>query len=78
MIDAVNIALAALLAVAPVALERPELVSAPAPDFAAMQIQTYDPPKPAPAMALPDLRGKTVNLPNLKGKVVLVFFWATW
>ena len=29
--------------------------SAAAPDFAGMQIQPYDPPKPAPAFSLPDL-----------------------
>ena len=63
-------ALAGLLVAAPVAAAKP--------DFAAMQIQTYDPPKAAPALALPDLQGKTVNLSDLKGKVVLVFFWATW
>jgi cytochrome oxidase Cu insertion factor (SCO1/SenC/PrrC family) len=58
------------------------LLGAPAvwagPDFASMQVAPYGPPKPAPAMALPDLQGKTVRLADLKGKVVLVFFWATW
>ncbi|MBI4011778.1 MAG: redoxin domain-containing protein [Candidatus Rokubacteria bacterium] len=49
-----------------------------APDFAALQVQPYDPPKPAPAFALPDLDGKTVRLADQQGKVVLLFFWATW
>jgi cytochrome oxidase Cu insertion factor (SCO1/SenC/PrrC family) len=49
-----------------------------APDFASMQVAPYVPPKPAPSLALPDLEGKTVRLTDLKGKVVLVFFWATW
>jgi cytochrome oxidase Cu insertion factor (SCO1/SenC/PrrC family) len=49
-----------------------------APDFAAMQMQPYDPPKPAPAFALPDLGGKTVRLEDFRGKVLLLFFWATW
>ncbi len=48
------------------------------PDFTSMQVAPYDPPKAAPALALPDLQGKTVRLSDLKGKVVLVFFWATW
>ncbi len=33
---------------------------------------------PAPDMVLKDLDDKTVNLAALKGKVVLVNFWATW
>jgi cytochrome oxidase Cu insertion factor (SCO1/SenC/PrrC family) len=48
------------------------------PDFASMQIAPYDPPKAAPGLALPDLQGKTVSLGDLKGKVVLIWFWATW
>jgi cytochrome oxidase Cu insertion factor (SCO1/SenC/PrrC family) len=58
------------------------LFAAPAlaagPDFAGMQIQPYDPPKAAPAFALPDLDGKTVRLEDFKGKVVMLVFWATW
>ncbi len=49
-----------------------------APDFASMQVQRYDPPKPAPAFELPDLAGHSRRLADLKGKVVLLFFWATW
>lgn len=32
----------------------------------------------APALALQDLRGRTVHLSDYKGKVVLLNFWATW
>ncbi len=32
----------------------------------------------APALGLKDLQGKTVDLESLKGKVVLVDFWASW
>ena len=32
----------------------------------------------APALALKDLRGRTVQLSRYKGKVVLLNFWATW
>jgi len=58
------------------------LAAAPAfsagPDFAGMQIQPYDPPKAAPAFTLPDLAGKSTRLEDQRGKVVLLFFWATW
>ncbi len=32
----------------------------------------------APAFALLDLDGKNINVEDLKGKVVVVDFWATW
>ena len=48
------------------------------PDFAALQVQRYDPPKPAPTFALPDLNEQSVRLVDLRGKVVLLYFWATW
>jgi cytochrome oxidase Cu insertion factor (SCO1/SenC/PrrC family) len=49
-----------------------------APDFAGFDVQPYEPPKPAPAFALPSLDGNTVRLEDFRGKVVLLFFWATW
>lgn len=49
-----------------------------APDFASLQIQQYDPPRPAPAFSLPDLKGRNATLTELRGKVVMLFFWATW
>ena len=52
--------------------------AAQAPDFAGASVQPYDPPKPAPALTLPGLDGKTRSLGELRGKVVLVVFWATW
>ncbi len=35
-------------------------------------------PKPAPALRLTDLDGKVHDLADLKGKLVVVNFWATW
>jgi cytochrome oxidase Cu insertion factor (SCO1/SenC/PrrC family) len=63
--------LAALMLLATSALAAP-------PDFAGMQIQSYDPPKPAPTLVLPNLEDKTVRLEDFKGKVVMLVFWATW
>jgi peroxiredoxin len=37
-----------------------------------------DMPRPAPAFSLKDLKGRTVDLAEYKGKVVLLDFWATW
>jgi len=42
-------------------------------DFAQKMIK-----KPAPAFSLKDLDGKKVSLADLKGKVVILDFWATW
>lgn len=35
-------------------------------------------PVPAPDLALETMDGRTINLADQKGKVVLVNFWATW
>ena len=34
--------------------------------------------KPAPSMIVKDLKGETLRLTDLKGKYVLIDFWATW
>ena len=49
-----------------------------APDFASVQVQAYESPKAAPAFSLPDLGGKTHTLAEHRGKVLMLFFWATW
>jgi hypothetical protein len=37
-------------------------------------------PKPgqAPPLRLSDLSGKTVDVRQLRGRLVMVYFWATW
>ena len=54
------------------------LAVAAAPDFASVNVQSYEVPKPAPGFSLPDLEGRPVRLADLNGKVVLLFYWATW
>ena len=49
-----------------------------AADFESVGLVPYEPPKAAPSFSLPDLDGKPRSLEGLRGKVVLLFFWATW
>jgi cytochrome oxidase Cu insertion factor (SCO1/SenC/PrrC family) len=67
-----------LVAVVAAALLAAAVAAAAPPDFASLQVQRFDPPKPAPAFELPDLAGATQRLEDLRGKVVMLFFWATW
>jgi len=46
--------------------------------FPKIGIQTIKDKKGAPNFCLDDLDGRKVELKNLKGKVVLINFWATW
>jgi hypothetical protein len=57
-------------------LASPARASGPA--LATMGFQAYDPPRPAPEFTLPDLGGAPQRLADLRGKLVLLVFWATW
>src|SRR3990172_11861962 len=57
--------------VAPAGLSSPATASPPVIRFARD-------PEPAPGMVIHDLSGKITTMEHLKGKVVLVNFWATW
>lgn len=48
------------------------------PELGALGFQPYEPPRPAPAFTLPDLDGRPRSLAEVRGKVVLLFFWTTW
>ena len=40
--------------------------------------QSYAKPLPVPEFSLEDLQGKTIDIRDYKGKVILLNFWATW
>jgi cytochrome c biogenesis protein CcmG, thiol:disulfide interchange protein DsbE len=48
------------------------------PPSAATAVRTYPPGKAAPPLRLPTLDGGTLDLAALRGRPVLVNFWATW
>jgi cytochrome c biogenesis protein CcmG/thiol:disulfide interchange protein DsbE len=48
------------------------------PTLASTAVQTYPPGTPAKALRLPGLDGPEVDLAALRGRPVVVNFWATW
>jgi cytochrome c biogenesis protein CcmG/thiol:disulfide interchange protein DsbE len=50
----------------------------PVTSSSAPAAQTYPPGTPAPALRLPGLDGGQVDLAALRGRPVVVNFWATW
>jgi thiol-disulfide isomerase/thioredoxin len=49
-----------------------------APNGEKVTLRFFRDPKPAPAFTLRDLDGREVSPASLRGKVVIVNFWATW
>ena len=51
----------------------------PLPDAkSAAAVQGYSQPQTCPDFSLEDLTGKTVDVRGLRGRVLLINFWATW
>ncbi len=46
--------------------------------FSAAKLLKVEEPRSAPEFALEDMQGKRIKLKDLRGKVVLLDFWATW
>src|SRR5262245_24481387 len=73
----VTVAAAIALAAAVQYVERVDerLTNVPAE---ALTLRFFKDPKPAPSFTLTTLDGRTISTESLRGKVVLVNFWATW
>jgi thiol-disulfide isomerase/thioredoxin len=60
----------------------PAAVAGAAADPAAgaepVTLRFFRDPKPAPAFVVKDLDGRDVSIASMRGKVVIVNFWATW
>jgi thiol-disulfide isomerase/thioredoxin len=50
----------------------------PAPGGEKLALRFYRDPKPAPVFSATALDGREINMASLRGKVVIVNFWATW
>ncbi len=46
--------------------------------FEAVGLEKIEGKVPAPPFSLPDLQGQAVSLENLRGKGVMLYFWASW
>ena len=57
---------------------RTSALSAEMDYLAAVGLEKIEGKVPAPSFSLPDLQGKAVSLENLRGKGLMLYFWATW
>ncbi len=57
---------------------RPAGSSDEGPSGEKVTVRFYRNPSPVPAVAMHDLDGRSITTADLRGKVVLVNFWATW
>lgn len=53
-------------------------VGLPLPALASHEVRPWPAGRPAPTLAMTDLDGKVWTLADLKGRAVLLNFWATW
>ncbi len=50
----------------------------PKPPAGGVEHRAADPPEMAPDLVLADLEGNTLSLANARGKLVVLYFWATY
>ncbi len=50
----------------------------PSDAFTALQVQSFPEPIPLPPISLERIDGRPLPLADLRGKIVLLNFWATW
>jgi len=73
-----RLALAALVLAVPLLLRDAAGAGPPASLLEALQLGRPTTRLEAPTFDLPTLDGRSVRLADLRGRVVLLYFWATW
>jgi cytochrome c biogenesis protein CcmG/thiol:disulfide interchange protein DsbE len=75
---AVLVVVAVVLPAGSALLERGDRPARLAPVAAPTSVRTYPPGQPAPPLRLQGLDGRPVDLAALRGRPLVVNFWATW